>query len=509
MKKFVLSSVFALLMIFSLNTDAYAEEFCALGSYPAGEEISAYIALVSNEATVSAEGLPSEFWIRESPGDHGKHLSLEGKSMVAGELNFSIIVSEAPGKINCNASFEPALPQLSIPGDFSCAIGDSIEMHVSAHVSDGGTLSYQWYSGAGLAGSAISGATGSSYFPDTSHPGQQSYFCEVTNTNNSYTSTALSDVMFVSVAEPRITGIEIESLPEMLVYAPGDTLDTNGLSLRISYDNGSSAVIDYGFEAAPASFNVPGKQLVELSYEGFRCYYEVEVNITEAIIEGIGVLSLPDKTQYKSGESIDLRGLVIRAYTDNGHIDIESGYEVYPQILREAGRQTVTVTYEGSSCSFTVTVEDSNKLESVAIASLPTRREYSVGDTVDLSGMSLQLIYGGRTEIVNTGFDWSPRQLTQAGTQEITVSYGQHTAKFSINVKPQSATPSPSPSAAAKPSPSPSVESAAPSATPARVDRDHQAKDLNAMVKIIFALAVIALIGLGGYIFWMQKRGKR
>ena len=229
MKKFVLSSVFALLMIFSLNTDAHAEEFCALGSYPAGEEISAYIALVSNEATVSAEGLPSEFWIRESPGDHGKHLSLEGKSMAAGELNFSIIVSEAPGKINCNASFEPALPQISIPGDFSCAIGDSIEMHVSAHVSDGGTLSYQWYSGAGLAGSAISGATGSSYFPDTSHPGQQSYFCEVTNTNNSYTSTALSDVMFVSVAEPRITGIEVESLPETLVYAPGDTLDTNGL----------------------------------------------------------------------------------------------------------------------------------------------------------------------------------------------------------------------------------------------------------------------------------------
>lgn len=509
MKRFLLSSVFALLVMFSAGSKAYADEFCALGSYSAGEEISAYIALVSSEAEISVEALPSDFWIKESPGDNGKHLSLEGKSMAAGDINFSIIVSEEPGIINCSAHFEPALPQISIPGNISCSVGDAVELHVSAYVTDGGTLSYQWFSGAGLSGSPIEGANQSTYRPDSSVPGQQAYFCQVTNNNNSHSCTAESDVIFLSVESPRVNGISIESMPAKLKYAPGDNLDTAGLSLRVSYDNGSSEVIDQGFEISPTTFDAPGRQLVELYYEGFRCYYEVEISMSAAVIDGIGVLTLPGKTEYNSGEYIDTTGLVIRAYSGSRHFDIDSGFEVSPQKLSKEGRQTITVTFQGKSCSFTVTVKDSNKLNSIDIASLPTRREYAVGDTVDVSGLSLRLIYGGRTEIVASGFDWSPKQLYSAGVQEITVTYGELSTRFSINVSSESAKPSPSPTATAKPSPTAAPESESPSPTPQRVDRDHQAKDVNALVKIIFAVAVISLIGLAGYILWMQKRGRR
>lgn len=509
MKRFILSSVFALLVMFTAAPEAHADEFCALGSYSAGEEISAYIALVSNEAEISVEGLPSDFWIKESPGEAGKHLSLEGKSMAAGDISFSIIVSEEPGLINCSAHFEPALPQISIPGNLSCSVGDTVELHVSAYVPDGGTLSYQWYSGAGLSGVPIEGANQSSYRPDTSVPGQQAYFCQVTNHNNSHSCTAESDVIFMSVESPRVNGISIESMPAKLKYAPGDSLDTAGLSLRVSYDNGSSQVIDYGFDASPSTFDSPGRQLVELYYEGFRCYYEVEISMSAAVIDGIGVLTLPNKTEYNSGEYIDTTGLVIRAYSGSRHFDIDSGFEVYPQKLSKEGRQTVTVTFEGKSCSFTVNVKDSNKLNSIDIASLPTRREYAVGDMVDVSGLSLRLIYGDRSEIAASGFDWSPKQLLSSGVQEITVTYGEFSTKFTINVSSESAKPSPSPTATAKPSPTTAPETESPSATPQRVDRDHQAKDVNALVKIIFAVAVISLIGLAGYILWMQKRGRR
>ena len=507
MKKLILSSVFAILMFFSSGTEAHAQEFCALGSYSAGEEISAYIAMVSNQAEVQAEGLPQELRLAETIGENGKHLSLEGIATSAGELNFSLIVSEEPGLISCSAFFEPAVPQVSSSGDISCSLNDSVELCVSAQVSDGGSLSYQWYSGAGLGGIPIPDATGSTYRPDCSQPGQQTYFCLVTNSNNGYTASAESELMFVTVAEPGISGVEIETLPLKLLYAPGDSLDTTGLALRVSFDNGSSTVIDSGYEVYPTSFDKPGKQLVELSYEGFRCYYEVETSLSAIRVEGIGVVTLPYKTEYECGESINTEGLVIRAYTENSHIDIDGGFEVSPQKLREEGRQTVTVSFGGKSCSFTVNVVDSNKLKSISIASLPIRREYSAGDSLDISGLSLQLIYGGRTELVTDGFDYSPKELTQPGVQEITVSYGEYSASFSITVSSRAASPSPAPSAA--PSPTAAPESATPSETPIRTSTEHQARDVNALVKIIFAVAAVSLIGLAAYIFWMQKRGKR
>ena len=58
-------------------------------------------------------------------------------------------------------------------------------LSVSANVSDGGTLSYQWYKN----GSAISNAIYSSYTPDVSTAGSATYYCVVTNTNNSVNGT--------------------------------------------------------------------------------------------------------------------------------------------------------------------------------------------------------------------------------------------------------------------------------------------------------------------------------
>lgn len=506
MKKLILSSVFAILMFFSRSADAYAQEFCALGSFAAGEQISAYITMVSNEAVVEAEGLPEGLYLAQTHAENGKHISLEGAAVNAGELNFSLIVSEEPGLIICSAYFEPALPQLSISGDISCAANDIVEISVNASVSDNGSLSYQWYSGAPLIGSPIPGATDSTYRPDTSQSGQQTYFCLVTNSNGDYSVSAESDIILVTVAEPVLSSIEIEYMPEKLLYAPGDSIDTEGLILRAVYDNGSSELVDSGFDVYPSRFDAPGKQLVEISYKGLRCYYEVEISLAAVRVDGIGVLSLPRKTEYETGEIIDTTGLVIRAYTKNGSIDIDSGFEVSPQKLKEEGRQTVTVSFGGKECSFTVNVEDSNRLKSIAIASLPIRREYRVGDSVDISGLSLQLIYGGRTELVTSGFDYSPKQLSQAGIQEISVKYGEHSAKFSITVKNEAASPSPAPTA--KPSSAPTA-SPQPSETPARVDRDHHARDVNALVKIIFAVALVSLAALAGYIVIMQKRGKR
>ena len=64
-------------------------------------------------------------------------------------------------------------------------------LSVTASVSDGGTLSYQWYSRASsfAAGTAIGGAINENFTPTVSTPGTVYYYVEVTNTNNSVDGT--------------------------------------------------------------------------------------------------------------------------------------------------------------------------------------------------------------------------------------------------------------------------------------------------------------------------------
>ena len=86
-------------------------------------------------------------------------------------------------------------------------VGADAALSVAASVSDGGTLSYQWYSNttdSTTGGSEISGATSSSYTPPTSAAGTTWYYCVVINTNNSVTgkktATATSNTAEIKVS---------------------------------------------------------------------------------------------------------------------------------------------------------------------------------------------------------------------------------------------------------------------------------------------------------------------
>jgi hypothetical protein len=71
------------------------------------------------------------------------------------------------------------------PSGATVTINTSYSLSVAASVSDGGSLSYQWYSNTGASntgGTVITGATAAEYNPPTGTVGTYSYFVEVTNT---------------------------------------------------------------------------------------------------------------------------------------------------------------------------------------------------------------------------------------------------------------------------------------------------------------------------------------
>ena len=75
-------------------------------------------------------------------------------------------------------------------------------------------------------------------------------------------------------------------------------------------------------------------------------------------LESITVTA-PTKTEYTVGDELDLAGMkVVAKYSDDTEKEITEGYEVSGYDKAKTGEQTVTVTYEGKTATFKVTVKE-------------------------------------------------------------------------------------------------------------------------------------------------------
>ena len=158
MKKFLTSLALALLAVFSVLPCAYAEEYVPLGSYTAGEKLNCYISNVDAGAQVVSLDLPRGCSLVDDFNGGTRRLLLGGAPTEAGQHAFSIQVSGVENyTINCSIDLTPALPSIQTCQDVTCAPGSSVLLSVSAWTTDGGSLSYQWYTGVGFTSIPIEG----------------------------------------------------------------------------------------------------------------------------------------------------------------------------------------------------------------------------------------------------------------------------------------------------------------------------------------------------------------
>lgn len=514
MKKKILSIMLALLLLLAITPAAYAErtESCFLGNFAAGEQINAFIANIDINAQIGSVIMPDGCSLEiENTGNVSK-LYLRGSISVPGLVNFTLpIVGEENYSISCAMQIESSAPIVSQSADISCKLGDTCVISVSARAVDGGSLSYQWYS---VSNGRIEGATNSTYYPNTFLVGEQQYYCEVSSSNGGFVNTTRSGNIKVEVAGVvTVSGISIFSPAEKLSYAVGETVDTTGLILNVDYSDGSKNLIATGFEAAPRFFNVNGRQVVEIRYEGRSLSYEVMVGTDLSELEGIGVLERPDKTLYKVGDKLDTTGLVVRAYLKGNRTqDLQADeLECSPKEFKEAGAQKVTVKYGEKTCTFSVTVEE-DKTE-IKIASLPAKTVYTVGDKLDTAGLSITVTNGGRTETISSGFTCTPKVLTTAGAQEVTVIYGgvnKCTFNVTVNEKEVKTSATPAPTTNTPRPTTPPVVKVTPSTAPTPIRHEaHTTNFAGTLMKVIVVIALFSLVGLGAYVMVMRKKGQR
>lgn len=155
-----------------------------------------------------------------------------------------------------------------------------------------------------------------------------------------------------------------------------------------------------------------------------------------SIPTGIEVTTAPSKISYKAGEKINLAGMVVKAnFSDGSSQDITSqctfspsaGTTVYEDTTKINVTWTwdkVNVTYQTSQ-AITVT----RVLSSIAITTQPTKRNYTKGETLNLSGMVVEATFNSGNSAVVTSYTTSPANgstLSATGTITVTVSYSEN-----------------------------------------------------------------------------------
>ncbi len=161
----------------------------------------------------------------------------------------------------------------------------------------------------------------------------------------------------------------------------------------------------------------------------------------ETVLSDIVIITPAQKTEYTVGDSVELTALVVKArYSDGSTKTLGTAdFDYSPKTLSSSGSQSITISYQGKTTSFSINVSEPVPVEVVltdlTFVTEPTQKSYVIGDSVDVTGAKLLATYSdGSSQEIESGFTVSPEVLNASGNQLITLSYETKTVTYSVEV---------------------------------------------------------------------------
>lgn len=127
----------------------------------------------------------------------------------------------------------------------------------------------------------------------------------------------------------------------------------------------------------------------------------------DATVTAISVKSLPAKTTYRVGDSLETTGLSLTVTKNDGTTEtVTSGFTCTPTVLTGVGSQVITVTYQDQATTFTVNVYDdvlpgdANADETVDLKDVVILQRYLAGGwNVSVSGSNADVNKDGEVNV--------------------------------------------------------------------------------------------------------------
>jgi uncharacterized repeat protein (TIGR02543 family) len=190
--------------------------------------------------------------------------------------------------------------------------------------------------------------------------------------------TASFDIV-VGAAGAVFAGVSVSAPPAKTVYTVGEAFSSAGLAITAAYSDGTDSALDSGWTltwngaalagGSTAITAAAGTKTVTVSYQGKTAAFTIAVSAPERVLAGISIGAQPTKTAYTVGEAFSSAGLAITAaYSDGSSAPLASGWtltwngvtvtEGSALITAAVGTRAITVSYQGKTATFSITVTD-------------------------------------------------------------------------------------------------------------------------------------------------------
>lgn len=236
-----------------------------------------------------------------------------------------------------------------------------------------------------------------------------------------------------------VSSIQVLMMPDKTDYLLGESFDPTGIAIQVNYDDGTVATVENytlsGFDSTTEGSCAVTAKWTSVAGSVYSCSFTVDIVDSAPKLHGILVETLPDKLSYDLRETLDVTGMTVMGSYSNGGFAEVTGYTVSGYNALKSGAQTITVTYEGFTTLFSVSVGSEKSLSGIFVAEQPTKTRYLLGEELSTDGLALKLTYSdGTIENVETGYTVSGYDSTVLGTQAVTVTYQSLTSLFVVKV---------------------------------------------------------------------------
>ncbi|WP_339299278.1 S-layer homology domain-containing protein [Paenibacillus sp. FSL R5-0623] len=272
---------------------------------------------------------------------------------------------------------------------------NSPTLSIGATVSDGGTLSYQWYSNATnstTGGTLINGATSSTYAVQTTNAGTTYYYAIVTNTNNGVNGTKTATATS-NAAQVTVNALVHAVTPTINTQPTGATVDegANSPTLSVSATVSDGGTLSYQWYSNETNSTTGGTPInaatgstyaVPTTSAGTIYYYAVVTNTNNGVngtktattTSNVAVVAIqPALTYIIENISDQTPAALIQGYASGSqetltitvknigtgtltNLEVTSGGASGSDF--EVTQPTVSTLNPGAETSFTVTVKD-------------------------------------------------------------------------------------------------------------------------------------------------------
>ncbi len=237
----------------------------------------------------------------------------------------------------------------------------------------------------------------------------------------------------VSSSIKTLDSITLDTSDAPTTFDVGDTFSYEGLSVTANYDDGSSDIV------VPTSVSTPdmstaGQKTVTVTYTegGVTKNATYTITVNAVVLTSIEVSNA--ETAYYVGDTF-VKPTVTATFSNGSTSDVTNSATFSGYNLSNAGNQTVTVSYTNGSTtkttSYSITVT-AVTVTSITISGYKT--SFNVGDAFSFGGTVTANYNNGSTANVTASASFSGYNMSTAGNQTVTVSYGGQSTTYQITV---------------------------------------------------------------------------